>query len=336
MRGPKRTSLEPTMSNHPLVPAALAALGALLPGQNLIPDPGFESGPVSCTMQGDLPAPWQQAGLMQIGADTFSTDCGTRTGLDVSWANFTNGFAAHCGMRWVAGGNNTTPVEAMGAPLAAPLAPNTTYLLAGWFRRNDRVNVQGQTGYDVGFGPAPDVAASTVAVSALGSTSGSFSWVEASAVFTTGSDTSSATHVVLAPKPGPGDISYMGVDDLVLTAVGGFYPYPQAVANDHELDATGAVAGGSTFQLAVSSAHPVQVCVLVAGTESGCAPVLGQTLTVLPIVSAWTLTDAGGSAGFPFTWPNGLPPGTRACFQTWILAAGGGFSASNGLAAVGG
>lgn len=318
-----------------VVGAAFGLSPAPLLAQNLVDSPGFETGTVSCSQQGNLPLPWLQAGLTTIGADTYSIDCGTRSGLDASWTNFANGFAPHCGLRWTAGGNNTQPLEALASPLLAPLQPNTTYLLAGWFRRNDRANVQGNTGYDVGFAPQPSLASTTVAVAGLAAGSAAFAWTEHTALFTTGPNPSAATHLVLAPVPGAGQTSYMGIDDLVLAPIGSTYSYPEGVVNDHALTATGSVAAGQSIQLSASSTLPGLPCVLAAGIDSACSPALGQTLLLAPIVTSWTPTDASGGATFSFTWPPGLPAGTRAYFQSWILDGAGGFSASNGIAAIG-
>jgi hypothetical protein len=200
-------------------------------------------------------------------------------------------------------------------------------------RRSNRIGQTGFTGYDVRFGPQPTLSGSILQIAAFGSGSATFAWEESVYVWTTGTIAPTLTHIVLVPSLGT--TSYIGVDDMVLAPVGAFYSYPQAVGNSHSLSGAGAVQGGSALTLGAISNSPGSICVLLAGTESLCTPVLGQLLTVAPILTDWALTDSLGAASFAFTWPLGVPQGIRAYFQTWIIEPNGNYSASNGLAAIG-
>ena len=72
-----------------------------LTAQNLLPNPGFETGTVQVCTQGELPAPWVQASNTNPGADTWAIDCSTMGGTQINqWGHFPPGFLPHGGQRF--------------------------------------------------------------------------------------------------------------------------------------------------------------------------------------------------------------------------------------------
>jgi hypothetical protein len=329
---------------------AVASAGAVcgpLGAQNLIPNSGFESGTgVVCSPspngpQGLLPSPWIQAGFLGSagGTDTHSADCAILPGLDSTWGNYTP-FVAHCGVRWAAATNAPVIHEAMAVQLTGPLTIGRTYLLAGFFMRSSRANHTLATGYDCFLSENGSilVPGNSVQVAiGLGAGSPASTWTESSTMFTWQPGLATTPYLVLEAAGTAGiESSYMGVDDLVLAEFGTFYSYPQRTSTAPLLSSNGQVAPGLGFTVDLTAAPPQEACVWLLGVEQRCRPLFGQLLVVEPVTCIPAMTTTSGTGSQAFTWPNGVPPGSRVFFQTWVRASPTTVVATNGLAAVGG
>ncbi|MHC4943796.1 MAG: hypothetical protein ACYTG7_12335 [Planctomycetota bacterium] len=104
------------------------------------------------------------------------------------------------------------------------------------------------------------------------------------------------------------------------------------------LTGSGPLTGGSTNQIDLTMALPNTTTYLVLGFTLVEQPFKGGVLVPYPdLIFAGLPVGPSGSFSLPFTWPTGVPAGTKVYVQHWIVDPGGpfGFSASNGLQAEG-
>jgi hypothetical protein len=103
------------------------------------------------------------------------------------------------------------------------------------------------------------------------------------------------------------------------------------------LAGTGTLQGGSSNSLDLSNALPGATTNLVLGLTSLYAGFKDGTMVPGP---PWLFfyslpVSATGTHSQPFTWPPGIPAGTKFWVQHWVADSGGagssGFAASNGL-----
>jgi hypothetical protein len=100
------------------------------------------------------------------------------------------------------------------------------------------------------------------------------------------------------------------------------------------LTGTGSLTGGSSNQIDLNEALPNSTTNLVVGLTRLDAPFKGGVLVPFPDFLLLGLpVDANGVHKLPFTWPLGLPVGSKIIFQHWVWDFAGlvDFSASNGL-----
>ncbi len=97
------------------------------------------------------------------------------------------------------------------------------------------------------------------------------------------------------------------------------------------LTASGSLAAGAAYSIALSSARPGASAWLVLGTSSVDLPYCGGLLVPSPDVVIATPTDAVGAAVLAGTTPAGLPAGVSIFVQYWIADPAGiaGLAASN-------
>lgn len=193
----------------------LPALVTLSGGQNLIPDPSFESGVVPGCFQGFLPDTWFQAGNASPGADTYSLDCATAPGLaPEDFGNFSTITSAARGLRFCAGGRVGTVTEALGTALVAPLAVGRRYELTGSFTLGTRADIL-PGHYDVWLSPSGSGwQADGVLVGTIGGLAVGDVWTPDRLTFDAPAD---AAYLVLDPvSQVAGTLSYVGLDDLAL------------------------------------------------------------------------------------------------------------------------
>ena len=92
-----------------------------------------------------------------------------------------------------------------------------------------------------------------------------------------------------------------------------------------------ALQGGADFRAVGAQ----QLGLFVGGLAPLASPLLGSLLVVSPIAVTLLSTDLAGAASMSVSWPLGIPAGTRAFFQAFVVDPAGSFVASPGLAAVG-
>lgn len=328
-------SLLKTVLSHAL---GVAALCSGSKAQNLIPNPGFESGtgPLCSNrggQQGVLPSPWVQGGLATDGADTYSSNCQVLPGATASWGNF-QPFLANSGVRWAAAWNATPqpyPVERLACPLPVLPLPNTSYLVVASFMPSSRHT--GTTGYDFLLSQGPSPTGGTILCRALGAGTPAGIWTEHSAIVQTPPTVPNPAYLVLDPVLGSS--SYMGVDDLVMVQLGSSYQYFQSNLSGPTLSVVGMISPGAPFSVVLTSGHPQQMCLVVVGLTPLAYPLLGQMLLVSPLTTVMAVTNASGAFTFNLRWPSGLPSGTRIFFQALAATAPATIVASNGVAVVG-
>lgn len=85
-----------------------------------------------------------------------------------------------------------------------------------------------------------------------------------------------------------------------------------------ELTATGTTVAGSTVEFSIDNLQPNMPGLLVLGSQTIFAPVLGGTLVPLPSVTVGFATDGVGAATIAATWPS-LAPGTSLFLQAAVL-----------------
>jgi len=96
---------------------------------------------------------------------------------------------------------------------------------------------------------------------------------------------------------------------------------------------TGPLQGGTSNQIDLTNALGSTPATLFVGLTNISAPFKGGTLVPSPDILINLGTSPAGTITLPFTWPTGIPLGTKLYWQFWITDAGAanGLSASNGL-----
>lgn len=105
------------------------------------------------------------------------------------------------------------------------------------------------------------------------------------------------------------------------------------------LAGAGTLTPTHAFDLAVASGPGGGLAALVLGASALQQPLFGGILVPSPdlLVPAAFALDAQGAATATWTWPAGVPPGTKLWFQSWMLDGGApfGIAATNGLVGTG-
>ncbi len=108
------------------------------------------------------------------------------------------------------------------------------------------------------------------------------------------------------------------------------------VSGPPSLVGTGPLTAGSAGSLNLTSAAPSKVALLFISLVNGAAPFKGGILKPVPsLLEIPLFTNGAGAIPLPFTWPAGVPAGTKLYFQEAISdpAAIEGVSLSNALQA---
>jgi hypothetical protein len=105
-----------------------------------------------------------------------------------------------------------------------------------------------------------------------------------------------------------------------------------------QLAGNGTLIPGSATTLVLGNALPASPAWLLVGIAQASTPFKGGTLLTQPLLTLPLATSPAGGFTLPFAWPASVPSGTELFFQAWVQDAGApkGFSASNGLSALGG
>lgn len=312
---------------------AVAATVISLTAQNLIPNPGFETGSVPACTQGVLPAPWVQASNTNPGADVWAADCSASGGLQIDqWGHFPPTFQPHGGQRFATGWSSAN--EALATPLNNNLVPGQVYRLSGWFVAS--LQHSGHSGYDVFLSSSPfrqtGYYLGSIGISATTST-----WTQHFLDFQAPPNVS-----WLVFDPRTDDNNYLGIDDLMLapspTGAGRFVGWGQALPGTNGLPVlhgSGNVAPNQNITVRMSGALANAPCVQVLGFVPGYMSVLGGVLVPNPDVLLPGVTSPTGELALTLPWPP-VPPPLGAFFQYAVLdpAAVRGLALSNALQAV--
>jgi len=97
------------------------------------------------------------------------------------------------------------------------------------------------------------------------------------------------------------------------------------------LTGVGSMAPDSANRLELVGAPTSATGLWVVGFARLDQPLFGGTLVPLPQLLVPLGLDLGGSASLAFTWPGGLPVGSKLFAQAWMLEAPAAYHASNGL-----
>ena len=99
------------------------------------------------------------------------------------------------------------------------------------------------------------------------------------------------------------------------------------------LAGTGTLQGGSSNQVDLTSALASAPATLFVGLSNISTPFKGGTLVPSPDFLINVATNGAGAISLPFTWPAGIPLGTKLYWQIWVSDSGAAnnLSASNGL-----
>ena len=318
-----------------LAPLLLLSITIQLPAQ-LIPNGSFEAGQVACPAnQGQLPAPWFQAGLNPGGADLYSTDCNTAGGLDASaWAHFAGLPGAAEGLRFAAAWSLPQPSEAIGTGLASTLTPGTHYVLSGAFAVGS-VHT-GVDPYDFHLAPQQNSwRTAGTAIGQLGNFARHDAWTYDSIGFLA-PNAFSADFLVL--DPGNSGSNYLACDDLVLKAtrfgrVGAGLPGANGPVL---LSGSGSVLPATTVTYTVSNAAPNTIGALGFSFTRADYPLFGGLLVPsLSLGSVYLAIDGSGNASFSLTWIPALA-GLKLYNQAWLFDPNPvGLAASAGLVTFG-
>lgn len=321
------------MSSTKLCAFVVLASPFALTAQNLLPNPGFETGVVQVCTQGELPAPWVQASNTNPGADTWAIDCGTMGGVQIDqWGHFPSGFLPHSGQRFATGWSAAN--EAFATPLNNNVIPGQVYRLSGWFAAS--LQHGGHSGYDVFLSSSP-FRQTGYYLGSIGVSATTGVWTQDSLDFLA---PPSVSWLVFDPRTD--DNNYLSVDDLDLslapTGAGRFVGWGQALAGTHGLPVlrgSGTVAANQNITVAMSGGLENAPCVQVVGFLAGYMPLVGGVLIPNPDVVLFTYTSPTGQASLSLQWPAVAPPfGVFFQYGVFDPMALQGVSMSNALQAV--
>jgi hypothetical protein len=204
------------MRPHDFRTLALALLTLYAPAasaQNLIADPGFETGFVPDCNQANVPGTWY---ISSVTPDVYSFDCSTLPGLHpASFNNYPTLPAAKDGLRFVAGGHFGSAIEAFGQTLAAPLVAGEQYTLSGWFTLSYQRPEAGV--FDIYLSPNTNWGGGTL-VGSIGAGMGQDAWSFDMLSFVAPVNAASLPNIIMVPRSlATQPDSYMATDAWNLT-----------------------------------------------------------------------------------------------------------------------